>query len=121
MSRGQPRSRLLQGGEWIAYAATCTLAGLLAWYLSGWALLSPDVGWTLFVSAISLRAIAAAAVAGAWLLAAYRCVELRDDELHRHGLGPRRPLRDPRGRQVALLLLLALGGLWLVLGTHGLR
>ncbi|RZU02233.1 hypothetical protein [Rivibacter subsaxonicus] len=122
MSRGAPRSRLLQGGEWLAYAASCTLAGLLAWYLSGWALLATDGGsLSLFVSAVALRAIAAAAVGGAWIVAAQRCLELTDAELIEHGLGPRRPLRDTRGRQVALLLLLATGGIWVLLGMHDLR
>jgi hypothetical protein len=117
-----PRSRLLQGGEWLVYAALCSLAGLLAWYLSGWALLAADGGsLSLFVSAVALRAIAAAAAAGAWIVAAQRCLELTDAELIEHGLGPRRPLRDARGRQLALLLLLAIGGIWLVLGMHGLR
>ena len=118
MTAKAPRSRALLGGEWIAYAATCSVVALVVWYLSAWVLLAADDSLTLLVSAVALRAIGLAAGAGAWAVAAGRCLELRDPLLVSHGYRPSRPLRDARGRQIALLLLLAAGGIWLVFKMH---
>ncbi|MEN9544903.1 MAG: hypothetical protein RLZZ598_1736 [Pseudomonadota bacterium] len=111
--------RWLRCGEWLVYAACSTLIALVVWYLSTWVLLLADGRLSLFVSAVALRAIAAAAAVSTWGLAARRCFELHDAMLLHYGVVAHRPLRDRRGRQIALLLLLTVAGAGLLLSMHG--